>query len=204
VEVDRPAPGEELNPGRPTEPRPAATVILVRGGAERLEVLLVQRNPAARFMGGAWVFPGGALDGSEDARTAGAREVAEEAGVTLPDPAALVAFSRWITPAEVKIRFDTHFFLAAAPDGAQPEPDGGETVGVGWYAPADALAAFSDGELELVFPTVKTLEQLRGFGSAEQLLAWADGRVVVPIEPRVIVEGEVARVVLPGEPGYRD
>jgi len=204
VEVDRPAPGEELNPGRPTEPRPAATVILVRGGAERLQVLLVRRNPAARFMGGAWVFPGGALDGSEDARAAGVREVAEEAGVTLPDPAALVAFSRWITPAEVKIRFDTHFFLAAAPDGAQPEPDGGETVSADWYAPADALAAFADGELDLVFPTVKTLEQLRGFGSADELLAWADGREVVPIEPRVIVEGEVARVVLPGEPGYRD
>jgi 8-oxo-dGTP pyrophosphatase MutT (NUDIX family) len=204
VEVDRPAPGEELNPGRPTEPRPAATVILVRGGAERLEVLLVRRNPAARFMGGAWVFPGGALDRSEDARAAGVREVAEEAGVTLPDPAALVAFSRWITPAEVRIRFDTHFFLAAAPDGAQPEPDGGETVDAGWFAPADALAASAGGELELVFPTVKTLEQLRGFGSADELLAWADGREVVPIEPRVIVEGEVARVVLPGEPGYRD
>jgi 8-oxo-dGTP pyrophosphatase MutT (NUDIX family) len=204
VEVDRPAPGEELNRGRPTEPRPAATVILVRGGAERLEVLLVRRNPAARFMGGAWVFPGGALDGSEDARAAGVREVAEEAGVALPDPSALVAFSRWITPAEVKIRFDTHFFLAAAPDGAQPEPDGGETVGADWYAPADALAAFAGGGLDLVFPTVKTLEQLRGFGSADELLAWADGREVVPIEPRVILEGEVARVVLPGEPDYRD
>ena len=59
---DRPAPGEELNPGRVTEPRQAATVILLRGGAERLEVLLVRRNPEARFMGGAWVFPGGAVD----------------------------------------------------------------------------------------------------------------------------------------------
>jgi 8-oxo-dGTP pyrophosphatase MutT (NUDIX family) len=204
VEADRPASGEELNPGRPSEPRPAATVILLRGGAERLEVLLVRRNPAARFMGGAWVFPGGSLDGSEDARAAGVREVAEEAGVTLPDPAALVAFSRWITPAEVRTRFDTHFFLAEAPAGAEPRPDGGETVGARWYSPADALAASADGELELVFPTFKTLEQLTGFGSADELLAWADGRDVVPIEPQVIVEGEVARVVLPGEPGYRD
>src|ERR1051325_9925494 len=65
VEVDRPAPGEELNTGAPTEPRPAATVIVLRGGDERLEVLLVQRNPGARFMPGAWVFPGGALDASE-------------------------------------------------------------------------------------------------------------------------------------------
>jgi 8-oxo-dGTP pyrophosphatase MutT (NUDIX family) len=204
VEVDRPAPGEELNTGAPTEPRPAATVIVLRGGDERLEVLLVQRNPAARFMPGAWVFPGGALDGSEDARTAGAREVEEEAGVTLPDPGALVAFSRWITPKEVRIRFDTLFLLAPAPPDADPRPDGGETVGIGWHVPQDALAAYERGELELVFPTIKTLEQLSGFATATELLGWADGRTVEPIEPQVVVEGEVARIVLPGEPGYRD
>jgi len=204
VEVDRPAPGEELNTGAPTEPRPAATVIVLRGGDERLEILLVQRNPGARFMPGAWVFPGGALDGSEDARTAGVREVEEEASVALPDPSALVEFSRWITPPEVQIRFDTLFLLAHAPDDAAPRPDGGETVAVGWYAPQAALDAHRRGDLELVFPTIKTLEQLSRFGSAAELLDWAAGRVVEPIEPRVIVEGEVARIVLPGEPGYRD
>ena len=202
--ADRPAPGEELNPGRPTEPRPAATVILLRGGSEALEVLLVRRNPEARFMGGAWVFPGGALDGSEDPRAAGVREVREEAGVRLPDASALVPFSRWITPPEVKIRFDTHFLLVAAPADAEPRPDGGETVDVAWWAPAAALAACERGELSLVFPTVKTLEQLAGFASAGALLDWARGREVVAIEPRVVREGEVARVVLPGEPGYRD
>jgi 8-oxo-dGTP pyrophosphatase MutT (NUDIX family) len=204
VAVDHPAPGEELNPGQASEPRQAATVIVLRGGGERLEVLLVRRNPQARFMGGAWVFPGGAVDGDEDHRVAGVREVAEEAGVALPDPAALVPFSRWITPAQVRIRFDTVFFLAAAPDGAEPRPDGGETVAVRWYGPQAALEAFAREEIELVFPTIKTLEQLAGFGSADELLAWADGREVVPIEPQVVVEGEVARVVLPGEPGYRD
>jgi 8-oxo-dGTP pyrophosphatase MutT (NUDIX family) len=204
VEVDRPAPGEELNPGRPTEPRQAATVILLRGGGATLEVLLVRRNPAARFMGGAWVYPGGAVDASEDHETAGVREVAEESGVALADPQALVRFSRWITPAEVKIRFDTHFFLAAAPEGAEPRPDGSETVDLGWYEPQEALDGFRRGQLELVFPTIKTLEQLARFGSADELLVWADGRVVEPIEPRLVMEGEVARVVLPGEPGYRD
>jgi 8-oxo-dGTP pyrophosphatase MutT (NUDIX family) len=199
VEVDRPAPGEELNTGPPTEPRAAATVIVLRGGADGLEVLLVQRNPAARFMGGVWVFPGGALDGSEDHRTAAVREVAEEAGVTLPDPAALVEFSRWITPPQVEIRFDTLFLLAPAPPDADPRPDGAETIDAGWYTPQSALE-----RLELVFPTIKTLEALAGFATADELLAWAAGRTVEPIEPRVIVEGEVARIVLPGEPGYRD
>src|SRR5204862_118339 len=60
VNVDRPGPGEELNAGEPTVPRQAATVIVLRGGDSRLEALLVKRNPASRFMGGAWVFPGGA------------------------------------------------------------------------------------------------------------------------------------------------
>ena len=200
--VDRPGPGEELNTGAVTTPRAAATVIVLRGGSERLEVLLVKRNPDQRFMGGAWVFPGGAVDGGEDHRIAGVREVAEEAGVELPDAEALVEFSRWITPAQVKIRFDTRFFLVAAPDGAEPVPDGGETVDLGWYSPAGALEAYERDQILLVFPTIKTLEQLAPFDSASELLAWATGREVVPVEPRVVFEGEVARVVLPGEPGY--
>jgi 8-oxo-dGTP pyrophosphatase MutT (NUDIX family) len=194
------ASGEELNTGEVTEPRQAATVIVLRGGGERLEVLLVRRNPAARFMGGAWVFPGGAVDGDEDHRVAGVREVAEEAGVELPDPAALVLFSRWITPPQVRIRFDTLFYLVAAPAGAEPRPDGGETVDVGWYEPQAAL----DAGIELVFPTIKTLEALARFGTADELLTWAEGREVEPIEPVVVIEGEIARVILPGEPGYRD
>ncbi len=200
--VDRPGPGEELNEGAETTPRDAATVIVLRGGADTLEVLLVQRNPEQKFMGGAWVFPGGAVDAGEDARVAGVREVEEEAALALPDPGALVEFSRWITPAQVKIRFDTRFFLVAAPEDAVPEVDGAECVDIGWFTPAGALEAYAREELLLVFPTIKTLEQLSPFGSAAELLEWAEGREVVPIEPQVVVEGEVARVVLPGEPGY--
>jgi len=200
--VDKPGPGEVLNTGVATIPREAATVIVLRGDDEALEVLLVKRNPAQRFMGGAWVFPGGAVDSDEDHRVAAVREVAEEASVALPDAEALVEFSRWITPAEVKIRFDTRFYLVAAPEDASPVPDGGETVDLGWFSPAGALEAYEREEILLVFPTIKTLEQLEPFGSASELLDWATGREVVPIEPRVVVEGEVARVVLPGEPGY--
>ena len=205
--VDRPGPGEELTDGAPAVPRQAATVIVLRGGAERLEVLLVERNPAQRFMGGAWVFPGGAVDAHEgegDAahRLAGVREVAEEAGVALPDPAALIKFSRWITPAQVKIRFDTHFFLAPLPPGAEPRPDGSECVDLRFFTPRAALDAHRAGDLLLVFPTIRHLEQLEPFASADALLEWAHGREVVPVEPKVVLEGEIARVVLPGEPGY--
>src|SRR5436190_21800833 len=123
------APGEEYNPGPATTPRQAASVILLRGGAERLEVLLVRRTPKARFMGGVWVFPGGAVDAGEgdgdDAhRAAAVRELEEEAAIAGVDAAALVKFSRWITPPQVVIRFDTHFFLASLPDGAEPAVDG--------------------------------------------------------------------------------
>ncbi len=209
MEVDRPAPGEELNSGEETVPRPAATVILLRGGGERLEVLLVRRNPDSRFMGGAWVFPGGAVDrhegtGDDALRAAAVRELAEEAGIALSGPELLVPFSRWITPAQVKIRFDTWFFLAPAPDGAEPEIDGSEIVAWNWYAPQDALDAAAAGELFLVFPTIKHLEQLRAFGSADELLDHARGREVKPVQPRVILGGETARVVLPGEPGFDD
>jgi len=202
MKVDRPGPGEELNHGGVTTPREAATVIVLRGGAETLEVLLVKRNPAQRFMGGAWVFPGGAVDPDEDHRVAGVREVEEESGVAIPEAESLVEFSRWITPAQVKIRFDTRFYLAPAPEGAQPRTDGAETVDFGWFTPQGALDAYAREEILLVFPTIKTLEQLAPFESAAAILAWAEGREVVPIEPQVVVEGEVARVVLPGEPGY--
>jgi 8-oxo-dGTP pyrophosphatase MutT (NUDIX family) len=164
-------------------PRQAATVIVVRGGAEKLAVLLARRNPDARFMGGLWVFPGGALDpadGEGDAghRAAAVRELAEEAGLTLSGPDGLVEFSRWITPRGLPIRFDTRFFLTAAPEGQEPRVDGSEMVAIGWYAPERALA-----DLPLPFPTRKHLEQLATFASADELLAWAPGREIVPVEP---------------------
>jgi 8-oxo-dGTP pyrophosphatase MutT (NUDIX family) len=209
VEVDRPAPGEELNTGEVTTPRAAATVIVMRGGDRAIEVLLVQRNPASRFMGGAWVFPGGAVDKGEGVgeaalRAAGIRELREEAGITLAGPDELVAFSRWITPAQVKVRFDTWFFLAVLPDGAEPRIDGEEIVDVRWYEPPAALDAARNGEILLVFPTIKHLEQISAFDTSTALIEHARGREVRPVEPRVTISGETARVLLPGEPGYDD
>jgi 8-oxo-dGTP pyrophosphatase MutT (NUDIX family) len=199
--------GEEYNPGPASQPRQAATVILLRGEDAGLELLLVRRTPKARFMGGVWVFPGGAVDAGEGAgdqahRAAAIRELREEAAIALDDPETLVKFSRWITPAQVKIRFDTHFFLAPLPAGQQPQVDGEEVIDLGWFTPQGALQAHREGKLELVFPTIKHLEQLAGFASVQELLEHARGRDVQPVEPRVFLEGEVARVLLPGEPGY--
>ena len=210
---ERPGPGETYNPGAPAAARQAASVILLRdldadaGGEGKLEVLLVKRTPKARFMGGVWVFPGGAVDAGEGEgdtahRAAALRELHEEAAIVLEDPAELVKFSRWITPAEVRIRFDTHFFLAALPPGQEPAIDGEECVDLAWFTPAGALEAYRAEQISLVFPTIKHLEQLGDFPSAQALLDHARGRDVQPVQPRVILEGEVARIVLPGEPGY--
>ena len=201
--VDRPAPDEELNTGDEIEPRQAATAIVLRDGEHGLEVLLVQRNPEASFMGGAWVFPGGALQEDDDGHAAAAlRELEEEAGVRIEDVGRLVPYSRWITPAEVKVRFDTVFFVAEAPPDAEPRVDGAECVDARWIRPADALRAGATDELMLVFPTIKHLEQLAELNSVEDALRTARAREVVAIQPRVVVADDGARVLLPGEPGY--
>ena len=204
MRVDRPPPGDELNTGAETEARPAASTIVLRDGGDSLQVLLVQRNPNARFMAGAWVFPGGAVhneDGSHE-QTA-VRELQEEAGIELAT-AALVPFSRWITPAAVKVRFDTWFFVAEAPGGAEARPDGNECVDALWLGPREALEAATQDELLLVFPTIKHLEQLAEFSSVAEALETARAREVEPVQPRVVVKDGSAHVLLPGEPGYED
>ncbi len=200
----RPPSGEEFNPGEVTEARQAASLILLRDSPDGPEVLLVRRNPEQRFMSGAWVFPGGATHAGEDADHAATaiRELEEEAGIALTGDVELVPFSRWITPEQVKVRFDTWFFAAQAPPNAEARPDGSECVDARWLRPAAALAAHAQDELALVFPTIKHLEQLEPFASADDVLAHARGREVVPVQPRVAMAGEVARVLLPGEPGY--
>jgi 8-oxo-dGTP pyrophosphatase MutT (NUDIX family) len=180
----------------------AASVIVLRDAPDGPEVLLVQRNPNARFMGGAWVFPGGAVDSDESVEQTALRELAEEAAVHVADPAELTPFSRWITPAEVKIRFDTWFFVVRAPDGAEPTADGSECVDLRWIAPQAALDAGAEGQLELVFPTIKHLEQLAGFATVGDTIDAAREREVVPIQPRIVVEDGGAKVLLPGEPGF--
>jgi 8-oxo-dGTP pyrophosphatase MutT (NUDIX family) len=200
--VDGPHPSEEWNEGEVTEPRQAASIIVLRDSAEGPEVLLVQRNPEQRFMGGAWVFPGGAVDDDADHAAAAVRELSEEAGVDLPEGHPVVPWSRWITPAEVVVRFDTWFFVAEAPPDAEPTVDGSECVDARWLRPAAALEAHRRGALMLVFPTIKHLEALGTMGSVSEALANARSREVVPVQPRVVVRNGTPEVLLPGEPGY--
>jgi len=200
-------PGERIVPGPPAAPRPAAGVALLRDGGDGPEVLLVRRTEAARFMPGVWVFPGGAVEARDGVGTGrfaacARRELHEEAGIELPATAELTLFCRWITPEALATRFDARFFLARAPAGAAPRPDGDEAVDAAWARPAEALDAAAAGELALSFPTRSQLGMLAGFGAVEEALAHFRGRPVEPILPKPVGEGERLRMALPGDPDY--
>jgi 8-oxo-dGTP pyrophosphatase MutT (NUDIX family) len=204
-------PAEAPNLGEPSEPRPAASVVLLRRGGRHsdraLEVLLLKRAEKARFMPSVWVFPGGGVDdcdGVDEARfkACAVRELEEEAGIALPEGEELVLFSRWITPEVVSRRFDAWFFLALAPAHSPQRPDGIETTDAGWFEPAAALEAQAAGEIVLAFPTIKQLESLLPFRSSDEALAAHREVDVEPTLPKVIGTPEDNRVVLPGDPDY--
>lgn len=207
----RRGPAEAPNLGTPAEPRPAASVVLLRRGGKHgdreLEVLLLKRSEEAKFMPGVWVFPGGAVDPGDGADEAGyracaARELSEEAGIELPAGEELVLFSRWITPEVITTRFDAWFFLALAPAHSPPKPDGVETTEATWFRPAAALEAQAAGEIVLAFPTISQLRSLLPYGTSDEALATHRDRPVEPILPKVIGTKEDHRVVLPGDPDY--
>ncbi len=263
--------------------RPAATVMLVRdaagtGRVPSLEVLMVRRNLRSDFVGGAYVFPGGAVDphdGGAEAEAACAgrtdsqasavlgvgsgglaywvavvRETFEEAGLLLaerpggpplltgdPDEEARFAaarievnagsrrfldlcgdeglamqvgdihyFAHWITPRGAPRRYDTRFFVAAAPPAQKAAHSAGETIAEVWITPEKALARHRSGEIEIIFPTIRNLQVISRFStSAELLAAAARASSSVPIiEPRVVADGNGMRIVLPGDPSYEE
>jgi 8-oxo-dGTP pyrophosphatase MutT (NUDIX family) len=155
-----------------------------------------------------WVFPGGTVDaddaGDEDAahRACAIRELAEEAAIELGPDAELLAWSRWITPEMVAVRFDTRFYVALAPPHSPPRPDGSEVTEAAWIGPREALDRHRAGGLSLVFPTIKHLESLLPYSGAEEVLDAARGRAVEPVLPRVVGEGDERHVLLPGDPDY--
>jgi 8-oxo-dGTP pyrophosphatase MutT (NUDIX family) len=115
-------------------------------------------------------------------------------------------FAHWITPKGAPRRFDTRFFVAAAPPGQRAAHDAGETIAETWVSPRSALAAHRAGDFEMIFPTIRNLQAISRFTSAGALLdAAAEASGAVPtIEPRVVADGNGVRIVLPGDDGYDD
>ncbi len=257
--------------------RDAATVLIVRDGDEGLEVFMLRRNLRSDFVGGAYVFPGGAVDppdrsldlehwcrGRSDAEAstrlgvdsgglafwvAAIRESFEESGVLLAygsdgelvrldDPGTaerfvghrravdegersllsvcaeedlrlavdtMWYFGHWITPEGAPRRYDTRFFLAAAPTAQTPVHDDREVIANLWIRPADALARHAAGELAMLPPTIASLRALEPSTTAVDALAAAAEMVDVPtVQPRVIMDEGGVRIVMPGDHEWDD
>jgi len=126
--------------------------------------------------------PIAASDAAALARAA-LRELHEEAGVRLADASELLLFSHWITPPSEPRRYDTHFFIAAAPPGQVAQADAFETHDGVWISPQRALERFREGTLYLVYPTIKHLERLLPFASIDDALAFARDKPILTIMP---------------------
>lgn len=156
-----------------------------------------------------WVFPGGALDpedgdGVEGLAACARRELTEESGIELGVSASLIPLARWVTPEVVSRRFDTWFFLAPAPIGAEAVPDGNEMTAARWINPKVALAEHESGDLAIVFPTLKQVEALAVSTTTAEAIARAkaDPAATSPVLPKVVGSEDSYRITLPHEPDY--
>ena len=188
----------------------ASTVLLLRPSALGPEVLLLKRNSNARNMADVWMFPGGKVDEDDQGpseldrvKTAAVRELEEEADVLLP-VAALAYFSHWLTPAGMKRRFATWFFVAKLPEGASVSVDGEEMVEARWVRPEDAVAEHQAGQLRLPPPTVVSLIDLSQHRSVDAAVATVRRRIPPYFFPKVCADDPDDVVMLyPGDAGYK-
>jgi 8-oxo-dGTP pyrophosphatase MutT (NUDIX family) len=118
---------------------------------------------------------------------------------------ALHYISRWITPGFMPKRFDTRFFVCAAPPGQVALHDDGETIATVWLRPADALDRSRLGELDLLPPTLANLKTVGRFATTAELLDAAATMVEMPaMEAVVATEAGEFKVLRPGDDGYDD
>lgn len=120
-----------------------------------------------------------------------------------PDPGALVHFAHWITPEHSPKRFDTHFFLAPAPEGQEARHDGREAVEALWVRPADAVAEAEAGRRKLVFATRLNLLRLARHATVTAALDAALRTPVVTVTPHPRPDGAGGTMLhIPEEAGY--
>jgi 8-oxo-dGTP pyrophosphatase MutT (NUDIX family) len=119
----------------------------------------------------------------------------------VPATDTLFYFARWITPRMNPKRFDTRFLVGRVPEGQDAVVDGTETVAHEWLTPAAALQAYLDGRIQLIPPTVRTLDDLTRFDSIDAVLADASRRVVRALCPEIDAGGGPPAMTYPDNTG---
>jgi 8-oxo-dGTP pyrophosphatase MutT (NUDIX family) len=130
------------------------------------------------------------------------KELLAEAGLEL-NLAALTPLARWLPNFHVTRRFDTLFFIAAAPPGDwRPTVIPGECSGAFWLTAAGALERERNGDARLIFPTRRNLERLARHDSFEALRADAQAHAIEPITPWVEERDGEKFITIPDDLGY--
>ena len=114
-------------------------------------------------------------------------------------------FSHWITQAGRPRRYDTRFFIARYPKEQNLSHDGNELVSHLWVEPKRAIEKGNRGEISLMFPTLKTLEQLCEFSNVSEALDFARSlRPVPPMNPRISIGVGGKKLLVPGDFAYAE
>jgi 8-oxo-dGTP pyrophosphatase MutT (NUDIX family) len=114
----------------------------------------------------------------------------------------LVPYAHWITPEGMPKRFDTWFFLAAAPPDQVGAHDGKESTDSIWVSPREALAGGESGRFKLPFPTTRNLIKLGQHRSVKAALDDARGKAVVTVMPVMTRLNGGRQLRIPAEAGY--
>lgn len=123
-------------------------------------------------------------------------DVLDQLGCTM-DGRAVEYIAHWITPVAEPRRYDTRFFAAAVPAGSRAVVDAREMTDALWISPAGALERHRRDELPMIFPTIKTLESLRGYRSPGGALTAFRSREIPTIVPRLVRTPEGIGSVIP-------
>ncbi|HEX3840186.1 MAG TPA: hypothetical protein VHU85_05285 [Acidimicrobiales bacterium] len=131
-------------------------------------------------------------------------DVCRSEGLAL-DVGSMHYVSHWITPELAPRRYDTRFFITAAPSGQVARHDDGETIASLWIRPGEALRRFQAGEIELLPPTIENLRTLGRFQTTGEAMAWAEQVTdVTAMLPIVLIEDGQVLVLRPGDEGYEE
>jgi 8-oxo-dGTP pyrophosphatase MutT (NUDIX family) len=114
----------------------------------------------------------------------------------------LMPYAHWITPEGMPKRFDTWFFLAAAPADQIGAHDGGESTDSIWVSPRQAVEGGESGRFKLPFPTTRNLIRLGKQSNVHDALEDSKGRSIVTVMPVMTRLNGGRQLRIPPEAGY--